>query len=103
MHDSFITMNKLGFSYDSNEALFHYLNIPYFMLNLQQSSELSPQRSQIELSQILNKTRLQRHVGVVYKPQDEMASHYSRTHLAEQFDAIIYHDISSAVSLLKSK
>ncbi|NOQ78172.1 MAG: erythromycin esterase family protein [Gammaproteobacteria bacterium] len=79
---------------NSNEALFHYLNIPYFLLNLQQSSELS---------QLLNRKRLQRHVGVIYRPQDEMASHYTYTHLAQQFDAIIFIDVTSAVTPITNK
>jgi len=82
---------------DSNEALFHSLGIAHFMLNFQQSAMLSP-----KLSQILNRTRLQRHIGVLYLPHDEMASHYSATRLAEQFDAIIYIDSSSATTPLNS-
>lgn len=74
---------------DSNEALFHRLGIPRFVLHLHQSPELI---------QFLNKSRLQRHVGVVYLPQKEMESHYSYTHLADQFDAIVYTDYTTAVT-----
>jgi len=86
--------------YHSNEALFHYLNIPYFMLSFQQSEE--SQQSQ-KLSELLSKKRLQRHVGVVYKPEDEMASHYTYTHLAQEFDAIIFNDSTSAVTPIKNR
>lgn len=72
---------------NSNESLFHQLGIPHFVLYLHQSAELK---------KLLNEPRLQRHVGVVYKPQNEMKSHYSYTHLADQFDAIIYIDETSA-------
>lgn len=79
---------------DSNEALFHSLGVPHFMLYLHQSAELR---------QLLNQTRLQRHVGVVYRLQDEMASHYTYTHLADQFDAIIFIDVTTPVTFLKNK
>lgn len=77
---------------ESNEALFHSLGIAHFMLKLQQSPMLA---------YILNKTRLQRHVGVLYRPHDEMASHYSDTHIGQQFDAIIYIDSTRAVTPVK--
>ena len=76
----------------SNEAVFHLLEVPHFLLDLHQSEELE---------QIMNTTRLQRHVGVVYRPDDEMDSHYTYTHLAGQFDAIIYIDNTSPVIMLK--
>lgn len=75
----------------SNEALFHRLGIHHFMLYLHQSPELA---------QLLNKPGLQRHVGVVYRPYDEMDSHYSYTHLSDQFDAVIYIDSTTALRSL---
>ena len=77
---------------NSNEALFHRLGIANFVLFVHQAPELI---------EFLNETRLQRHVGVVYRPDEEMKSHYSHTHLASQFDAIIYNDVTTAISLLK--
>ncbi len=74
--------------HDSNEGFFHRLGVPFFVLDLHQSHELT---------RLLNQPRLQRHVGVVYRPQDEMAAHYTYTRLAEQFDAVIYIDSSTAV------
>lgn len=78
----------------SNEALFHSLGKPFFMLYLHHSPELV---------QLMNQTRLQRHVGVVYRPFDELDSHYTYTHLAAQFDAIIYIDVTTPVISLKHK
>ncbi len=78
---------------DSNEALLHFLDVPHFVLSLRQSKELIA---------FLNQTRLQRHVGVIYRPFDEMASHYTYTHLADQFDALIFIDHSTAVKNLPS-
>jgi erythromycin esterase-like protein len=76
----------------TNEALFHQLDIPRFLLFLQQSSKLK---------QWLNEKRLQRHVGVFYNPQEEIKSHYSYTHLADQFDAVLYIDSTHALNLLE--
>ncbi len=78
---------------ESNEALFHQLGIAHFMLDLHQSTELA---------QILNHPRLQRHIGVVYRPETEMRSHYSYAQLADQFDVIIYLDETTAVTPLNS-
>ncbi|MCK5649601.1 MAG: erythromycin esterase family protein [Gammaproteobacteria bacterium] len=75
----------------SNEALFHRLGIRHFVLYLHQSPELA---------QLLSKRRLQRHVGVVYRPDDELDSHYSYTHLSDQFDAVIYIDVTTALTSL---
>ncbi len=78
----------------SNEALFHSLGIPHFMLYLHQSPALE---------KLLNVTRLQRHVGVVYRPQDEMDSHYTETHLSDQFDAIIFIETTTPVIHLNTR
>lgn len=78
----------------SNEGLFHSLGVSHFMLYLHQS---------LELKNFLNATRLQRHVGVVYRPQDEMDSHYTKTHLSDQFDAIIYIDTTTPVIDLNTR
>ncbi len=78
---------------DSNEFLLHQLSMPHFVFYFNQSSPLE---------RFLNQTRLQRHVGVVYRPDDEMESHYTYTHLSNQFDAIIYIDHSNAVIPLEN-
>lgn len=76
----------------SNEALFHQLGIEHFVLDLNRS---------VELRQLLEKFRLQRHVGVVYRQDDELNAHYTHTILTQQFDAIIYLDRTTAVQQLK--
>lgn len=73
---------------ESNEALFHRLGIQHFMLDLHQSQELA---------QLMNKPRLQRHVGVVYRPQEKLNVHYTYTHLSDQFDAVIYIDTTTSL------
>ncbi len=76
---------------ETNEAIFHALQIPRFLLFLKQSSRLYAW---------MNKKRPQRHVGVNYNSQEEVKSHYSYTHLADQFDAILYIDSTTALTLL---
>ena len=49
----------------------------------------------------LSTTRLERAIGVVYKPETERASHYFRAKLAEQFDAVVHIDRTNALSPLE--
>ena len=44
--------------------------------------------------------RLQRAIGVIYRPDTERQTHYFYTRLAEQFDAVIHIDETSAVEPL---
>jgi erythromycin esterase-like protein len=45
--------------------------------------------------------RLQRAIGVVYRPETERISHYFHARVAEQFDAVVHIDESSAVEPLE--
>ncbi|MDP8916210.1 MAG: erythromycin esterase family protein, partial [Pseudomonadota bacterium] len=45
--------------------------------------------------------RLERAVGVIYRPEDERISHYFKAELARQFDAVIYLDRTRAVTPLR--
>jgi hypothetical protein len=40
----------------------------------------------------LKEPRLERAIGVVYKPKTERASHYFKARLSEQFDTVIHVD-----------
>jgi erythromycin esterase-like protein len=55
---------------------------------------------QLACRQVLNSQRLQRFVGVQYIKRTERQSHYSYCSIAEQFDAIIHIDKTSAVRTL---
>ncbi len=57
---------------------------------------LLPNESE-SLSRALATERLERAVGVVYRPRTERQSHWLRARLTEQFDAIIHIDRTSAV------
>ena len=45
--------------------------------------------------------RLERAIGVIYRPQSELASHYFVADLAAQFDAVIHLDVTSALEPLE--
>jgi len=48
----------------------------------------------------LGKERLERAIGVIYRPETEMASHYFRANLPQQFDEYIWFDSTRAVTPL---
>jgi protein-L-isoaspartate(D-aspartate) O-methyltransferase len=51
-----------------------------------------------EVRTALEKPRLQRAIGVIYRPQTELASHYFQAVLPGQFDEYVWFDESSAVT-----
>jgi erythromycin esterase-like protein len=53
-----------------------------------------------ELRAALSDPRLERAIGVVYRPDTELLSHYFRAVLAEQFDAFVWFEDTHAVTLL---
>lgn len=75
----------------SYEAVFHEVGIPQFWLNLRSSDPAIAK---------LKKSRLQRAIGVIYRPESERFSHYFHARLPEQFDAIIHLDDTRAVEPL---
>ena len=46
----------------------------------------------------LRKPRLERAIGVIYRPETELASHYFQAILPEQFDEYIWFDQTKAVA-----
>ena len=75
---------------DSYEALFHDAGSNRFFLALQD-----------ERVQALRELRLERAIGVVYRPETERASHYFHANLPAQFDAILHFDQTRAVEPLQ--
>ena len=53
-----------------------------------------------ELVETLREPRLERAIGVVYRPQTEFLSHYFEAVLAEQFDAYVWFEETSAITPL---
>jgi len=78
---------------DSYEAVFHQVKSPGLMLGLRDS--LDP-----ELHRRLMEARLERAIGVIYRPETELASHYFQAVLPRQFDEYIWFDETRAVTPL---
>lgn len=75
----------------SYEELFHHTGVANFLLEL---------RGNATLEHYLHIPRLQRAIGVIYRPETERASHYFFTQLPYQFDSIIHFDQTTAVEPL---
>ena len=75
---------------DSYEYLCHNSEVPAFLLHLRE-----PVRD--ELRDELSEPRLERAIGVVYRPQTELQSHYFQAILPAQFDEYIWFDETEAV------
>jgi erythromycin esterase-like protein len=73
------------------EALFHGLDIPAFLL---------PLRELQSTTEGLERSRLERAIGVIYRPETERVSHYFEARLPQQFDALIHYDQTRAVEPL---
>ncbi len=61
---------------------------------------LLPLRDSPELRRLAQPPRLQRAIGVIYRPETERHSHYFHTRLPQQFDALIHIDETSALEPL---
>jgi len=77
----------------SYERLCHDSGIPAFLLHLR-----DPVREALRSELI--PARLERAIGVVYRPESELASHYFQAVLPAQFDEYIWFDETHAVELL---
>jgi len=78
---------------DSYEAVFHRVDAPGLMLGLRESLDS-------ELNRRLMEARLERAIGVIYRPETELASHYFQAVLPRQFDEYIWFDRTRAVTPL---
>jgi hypothetical protein len=54
-----------------------------------------------ELAWALEEPRLERAIGVIYRPDTERASHYFSASLSRQFDAVFHYDVTRAVEPLE--
>jgi protein-L-isoaspartate(D-aspartate) O-methyltransferase len=77
----------------SYEKLFHETARPRFMLPLRGTTPAALRRE-------LQRPRLERAIGVIYRPETELASHYFQASLPRQFDEYIWFDETRAVSPL---
>ena len=80
----------------SYEHQFHLTNQPGLILPL-------GQKLGMDHVEALSKPHLERAIGVIYRPETELASHYFEAVLPEQFDEYIFIDRTNAVKPLKVK
>ena len=73
--------------HDSWEGLLHDTGLDLFLLPLGGD----------ELQRLLAPPRLERAIGVIYRPETERASHYFEASLSQQFDAVLHVDRSHAL------
>ena len=78
----------------SYERIFHLTNAPGLMLPFSG-------KPQGDLSERLMKPLLERAIGVIYRPESELASHYFEAKLPLQFNEYIWIDRTSAIHPLE--
>ncbi len=78
---------------NSYEQLCHATGLARFMLGLRGRGDLCGPNG-------LGKRRLERAIGVIYRPETERVSHYFEADLPQQFDEYIWFDDTSAVTPL---
>jgi protein-L-isoaspartate(D-aspartate) O-methyltransferase len=76
---------------DSYERLCHDAGCERFLLDLDRDEALCNG---------LLQRRLERFIGVIYRPETELTSHYADASLPRQFDAFVWFDETSAVTPL---
>jgi erythromycin esterase-like protein len=77
----------------SYEAMFHAAGPDRFLLTWRDNDRLTAG---------LRTPRLERAIGVVYRPETERQSHYFHARLPDQFDAVLHFDETRAVKPLES-
>ena len=81
---------------DSYEALFHGVGIARYLVDLR------PHRNEA-LRDDLREPRLERYIGVIYRPESERMSHYAHASLSDQYDGFVWFDETSAVTPLAAR
>ncbi|NMH97768.1 erythromycin esterase family protein [Pseudonocardia acidicola] len=76
----------------SVEELFHEVGMKEFLIPF----GMAP-----HAAEVLRAVRLERAIGVIYRPETERQSHYFQTRLADQFDAVIHIDDTRAAEPLE--
>lgn len=76
---------------DSYERLCHDSGVSRFLLDIKRDDTLRER---------LLERRLERFIGVIYRPETELRSHYADASLSRQFDAFVWFDETVAVTPL---
>lgn len=80
---------------NSYEKLCHDTGLPRFMLPLRDRTAAHGRG--------LLEPKLERAIGVIYRPESELASHYFEARLPRQFDEYIWFDQTAAVTPIKTE
>lgn len=78
---------------DSFEALFHDMGIARYLVDLRTGHNET-------LRDDLRTPRLERYIGVIYRPESERMSHYGHASLSDQYDGFVWFDETRAVTPL---
>lgn len=78
---------------ESYEALCHGVDLERFMWDFKK-------KHPPDFRQLLDQQRLQRYIGVIYRPDTERGSHYSYATLPDQYDAFVWFDRTRAITAL---
>lgn len=81
---------------DSYERLSHDSGVDRFLLDLREGIH-------DDLRHRLLAVRLERFIGVIYRPETERYSHYAECSLPQQFDAWVWFDQTTPVAPLKTR
>jgi erythromycin esterase-like protein/predicted phosphoribosyltransferase len=76
----------------SYEVMFHDAGLARFLLTWREGDTVT---------EGLRDPRLERAIGVIYRPETERMSHYFRVRLPDQFDAVLHFDETRAVEPLE--
>jgi protein-L-isoaspartate(D-aspartate) O-methyltransferase len=79
---------------ESYERLCHDAGVSSFLLDLRHPGALQHE---------LSNARLERAIGVIYRPETELSSHYFNAHLPRQFDEFAWFDETTAIRPLTSR
>jgi erythromycin esterase-like protein len=77
---------------ESYEALFHGIGLPSFQVLIGKGNRAAA---------ALKEPRIERAIGVIYRPDSERQSHYFYAHVGSQFDAVLHFDVTRAVEPLE--
>lgn len=81
---------------DSFEALFHGVGLARYLVDLRPCHNEA-------LRDELREPRLERYIGVIYRPESERMSHYTHASLSDQYDGFVWFDETSAVTPLTAR
>jgi protein-L-isoaspartate(D-aspartate) O-methyltransferase len=79
---------------DSYERIFHEVGVSNFCLDL---------RAALNDSEGLLRPRLERAIGVIYRPETELASHYFQAVLPKQFDEYIWFNETKEIAPFETR